>query len=113
MPLDYKETKKARAKFQKKKAENELSEEKNLISLTTAQLKWTILKWAKYLRETEHWTNIFISPDLTNRGREAGKKLGAELKRRRNEGEQNLAIRRNQIITLKKTESEPPILVDN
>ncbi|KAK2147853.1 hypothetical protein LSH36_534g01000 [Paralvinella palmiformis] len=44
--------------------------------------------------------------------REAGKNLRAELKRRRDEGEQNLAICRNQIITLKETEPEPPTLVD-
>ena len=77
-----------------------------LIALTTAQPKWAILKWAKYLRETEHWMNIFISPDLIHRGREAGKNLRAEMKRRRNEGEQNLAIR-------KKTDPEPPTLVGN
>ena len=67
----------------------------------------------KHLRETEDWTNIFISLDLTHRGREAGKKLGAELKRRRDDGEQNLAIRRNQIITPKKTRPEPPTLEGN
>ena len=73
-----------------------------LIALSTAQLKWAILKRAKYLREIEHWMNIFMSPHLTHKEREAGKNLRAELKRRRDEGEQNLAIRRNQVITLKR-----------
>ena len=40
-------------------------------------------------------------------------RVRAQLKRRRDEGEQNLAIHGNLIVTLKKTEPEPPTLVGN
>ena len=70
-----------------------------LIQLTSPQLKWDILRRASTLRKSEVWPNIYISPDLTPKQREAGKTLRTELRRRREEGETNIYIHRNRIET--------------
>ena len=58
----------------------------NLITFTTTQLKWDILKQAKLLRNIERWANFFIYSGLTRAERERereregrGKILRAEL----------------------------------
>ena len=71
-----------------------------LVTLQYLQQKRDILRNAKQLRDSNKWGNIYISPDLTPKERDLGRKLRAELKDRRSNGETNLIIRRGQIITV-------------
>ena len=64
--------------------------------------KREILGSAKKLTDSETWSNIFITPDMiTERQRKeqttAWRTRGEELKRRLNEGEEELVIRGGQI----------------
>ena len=61
--------------------------------------KRQILSKAKTLRNSTEWNRVYISPDLTPKERAENKKLRDELKRRRNEGEANLIIRKGVITT--------------
>ena len=72
-----------------------------LVSIHDYDQKKLILRNAKILRESMIWGNIYISPDLTPKEREAGRVLRSELKERKTQGETNLAIRRGKIVTLK------------
>ena len=71
-----------------------------LVALHDFQQKRDILRNAKQLQNSNEWGNIYISPDLTPKERDIGKKLRLELKARRDNGETNLVIRRGQIITM-------------
>jgi len=51
------------------------------------------------LGHTDNWANIYISADPTPTEREKEKKLGQELRERRDAGERNLIIPSNQIVT--------------
>jgi hypothetical protein len=62
--------------------------------------KRSMLLNAKKLKDSQDDTlkNIFITPDLSKRAREQSRKLRAEMNRRKEEGEDNLIIRRGKII---------------
>ena len=53
---------------------------------------------ASQLRRSSEWHSIYINPDLTQKEREAGKKLREELAQRRRAGEQNIYIKRGRIV---------------
>ena len=68
-----------------------------IVGLENIEVKSEILKMAPQLRATEKWSNVYISPDLTWKEREEGRRLREELKRRTSAGEANLIIRRGRI----------------
>ena len=53
---------------------------------------------------------MYLSPDLTLREREEGRKLREELKRRRDNGEHNLVIRNRKIVEVKNDRASKPAL---
>ena len=59
-----------------------------------------IIKLAPQLRNNPGFSNIYVNPDRTKEEREQGKKLRQELATRRENGEENLVIRRGKIIPL-------------
>lgn len=69
-----------------------------IISLENAEVKVDVLKLAPQLRAIEEWKNVYITPDLTWKEREEGRRLREELRRRTSEGEQNLIIRRGRVV---------------
>lgn len=69
-----------------------------MATLATPARKKMILAAAKTLRNTEDWSNIYITPDQTPKEREEGRVLREELRTRRNAGEENIVIRRNKIV---------------
>ena len=70
-----------------------------IVGLENAEVKIEVLKMASQLRETEKWHDIYITPDLTWKEREEGRRLREELRRRTSAGEPNLVIRRGRIIS--------------
>jgi len=71
-----------------------------LVCLNDAVVRGTILSQSGRLRKHEQFKNTYISPDRTKMEREKQQKLVTELKRRRLNGEKNLVIRNNTIITI-------------
>ena len=71
-----------------------------IVCTDNAEVKTDVLKMAPQLRQNAEYSNIYITPDLTWREREEGRKLREELARRREAGEENLVIRRGKIIRL-------------
>lgn len=71
-----------------------------IVSMENVETKVEILKRARDLRHIPELSNIYITPDLTWKEREDGKKLREELARRRDSGESNLIIRRGKIVQL-------------
>ena len=69
-----------------------------IVGLENAEVKADILKLAPQLRMSDRWRGVFISPDLTWKEREEGRKLREELRRRTNSGEEDLVIRRGRIV---------------
>lgn len=70
-----------------------------LVSLETLSMKRTLLSKSAILRKSEHWKDVFVSPDLTPKERKTNRLLRTELKRRKSAGEQqNLIIRRGKIV---------------
>lgn len=63
-----------------------------LVTLSDFGDKRYVLRNARNLRQSDEWSDVFISPDLTPQEREAGRNLRAELKQRRDQGETNLII---------------------
>lgn len=72
------------------------------VVLSTPSERKEVLAAAKKMRETkkEELKDIFINPDLSKLAREEGKKLRAELARRKGNGETNIAIRRGKIVSV-------------
>ena len=58
-----------------------------LIKVTDTKEKWYILGKAKNLRDSEIYSKIFISKDMTIEERQKDKELRAELKERKENGE--------------------------
>ena len=75
-----------------------------IVTLELEETKWEIIRLAPQLRHSERWPRVYLSPDLTRAEREEGRKLREELKRRRDNGEENLTIRNHKIV---KTEKGP------
>lgn len=69
------------------------------ISCQDMKSKWEILALNKKLRvSNKGYQNIFIDPDLTAQQRSKDKELRQELKRRKENGEENLIIKKGEII---------------
>lgn len=70
------------------------------VAVSNFQSKRQLLSKAKNLRQakSDQLRKVFITPDLSPQEREYQKNLRAELHRRRTAGEQNLVIRRGQIV---------------
>lgn len=71
-----------------------------LAVLDTPNQKRAILAAAKRLRDDPEWSNVFITPDHTPKEREENKKLRDLLRTRRDNGEKDIVIRRNQIVKM-------------
>ena len=69
-----------------------------VISLEDVDTKHEILKVASQLRDSADWSNVYITPDLTWKEREVGRKLREDLARRRANGEENLFIKQGKIV---------------
>ena len=69
-----------------------------IITLDNPACKHDILRGAPQLRNSGKYDKIYITPDLTLKEREAGRKLREELASRKRAGEENLAIRGGKII---------------
>ena len=70
-----------------------------LVTLSDEHHKRLVMKQASKLQATERWNNIYVTPDLTIKERETNKALREELKRRKDNGEKNLIIKRGRIVT--------------
>lgn len=71
-----------------------------LVRVDDEVIKKKILARSPQLRSNETWKRVFITPDMTRSEREAHKLLRNELKTRRSQGETNLTIRGNRIISV-------------
>ena len=84
----------------------EHSEKPRLLKVTvdSVETKRKILFKAKSLRnsKSDKLSNIYVTPDLTSKEREAGKKLRDELRARRSEGEE-VMIRGGKIVEARKS----------
>ena len=69
-----------------------------LVSMSDEASKWLCLKHAPKLRNDTKFRNVYLSPDLTLKEREASKKLYLELKGRRERGEKDLVIKHGKIV---------------
>ena len=78
-----------------------------IISLELPSAKQDILRMAPLLRHSERYVNIYITPDLTRKERDASKKLREELASRKRAGETNLTIRAGKIVCLSSASATP------
>ncbi|XP_014676496.1 PREDICTED: uncharacterized protein LOC106816407 [Priapulus caudatus] len=69
-----------------------------LVALDDNKKKRVILSHAKELRELEEWNTVYISPDLTRKEQEEGKKLREQLRLLREQGHNDYIIRRGMIV---------------
>ena len=76
-----------------------------IVSLDSVETKMDVLKLASQLRHLTTWKRIYVTPDLSKKEREENKRLREELSMRRQEGEEDLMIRRGRIV---KVNSEKP-----
>jgi len=74
------------------------------VTVDSVSSKIQALRNAKRLRNTQHWKEVFVTPDMTPKEREKNKALREELKRRRDDGEEHLVIRNGEIA---KVEDKP------
>ena len=68
------------------------------VTLDSVKNKRDVLNNAKNVRNSSTWGRVYITPDLTPRERDANKILREELKKRRDDGETGLFIRRGKIL---------------
>ena len=79
-----------------------------LITTAMVDSKMNMLKSTHQLRSIDQYENIYISPDRTRQERESFKKLQAELKHRKDDGEPNLIVRNDKMyIATKYTVLQP------
>ena len=76
-----------------------------IITLGNPAVKQDILRNAPLLRNSSGFGNIYLSPDLTQKEREASKKLREELASRKRAGETNIIIRGGRIVQVTARES--------
>ena len=69
-----------------------------VITVEDSDSKHEILRMSSQLRDSANWSNVYITPDLTWKEREAARNLRQELGRRRANGEENLFIRQGKIV---------------
>ena len=70
-----------------------------LVTLGDSSARRNILRNVKTLRNSSSYKKVFINPDLTPKERVANKQILEELRHRRQQGEVNLIIRRNKIVS--------------
>ena len=63
-------------------------------------MKGDVLRLAPQLRNSNSWSNIYITPDLTKEERDAARKVREELAARRSAGETNLTIRKGKVVSV-------------
>ena len=81
------------------------------IECETTDQKYMMLKRSKALARQESTRDVYIGPDLTRKERLANKDLREELNAKRARGEEeNIAIRRNEIVTTPLLLVAPPLL---
>ena len=69
-----------------------------LVVFDDEKTKWTCLRCASRLKDDAVFQKVYISPDLTPQERKENRELLMELKRRREEGEKDIMIRRDRIV---------------
>ena len=69
-------------------------------SVVEDQMRKSILKGARNLKEKEEYRNVFIMPDLTKKQQENGKKLRDKLKEIRASGVSDAKIAHNEIVKM-------------
>ena len=70
------------------------------VVVDSVKSKRRVLQGAKKLHDNTTWSNIYITPDHTPKERQTYKDLREELRRRTENGEQRLVIRRGKITTI-------------
>lgn len=68
-----------------------------MVTLNTVGQKWGIIKDSKKLKDSVHFKNILIVPDLTFKEREHNRQLRNKLKRLRELGERGWFISKGQL----------------
>ncbi len=68
------------------------------VKLASVEVKRQTLAKAKQLKSFSRWKRVYITPDLTFKEREESRKLRQELFARRDQGEQDIVIRRGKIV---------------
>ncbi len=76
------------------------------VTVDSVKSKREILINAKKLRGIGKWKNIFVTPDLAPKERQQNKELREELKKRREDGEDGLVIRRGKITHIHNAQHE-------
>ena len=71
-----------------------------IVTLENEEVKSELLRMAPQLRHLTTWKRIYVTPDLSKKEREEGKKLREELVRRRQDGEENIMIKRGRIMKI-------------
>ena len=85
-----------------------------LITLTDNYARSHLLmRNAKTLRSSNTYRNVYISPDLTLKEREANKLLRQELFTRKQAGETNLIIRHGKIVSKHIKHNTTPVVMDS
>ena len=69
-----------------------------LVVFDDEKTKWTCLRRASRLKDDAVFQKVYLSPDLTPQERKENRELLMELKRRREEGEKDIMIRRGRIV---------------
>ena len=70
------------------------------VGVDSVKSKRNLLQNARKLRRTEAWKKVFITPDHTPKERQVNRELREELKRRSEEGEERLVIRKGKIVQI-------------
>ena len=68
-----------------------------LVTLSSEDMKWEVLREAKNLRDFDEYHGVYINPDLTKTEREQNKKLRDEVREKREKGE-DVVIYKGRII---------------
>ena len=79
-----------------------------IVTLDTPGVKGDVLRLAPQLRNSDKWSNIYITPDLTKSEREAARKVREELATRKASGETNLTIRKGKVVSKGQTSTSGP-----
>ena len=69
-----------------------------IVSLASEEVKGDLLRMAPQLRYLSTWERIYVTPDLSKKEREEGKKLRIELTARKHAGESDIMIKRGKIV---------------
>ena len=78
-----------------------------IVSLDNPASKFDVLRHATELRNSDEYQNIYVTPDLTPKEREANRILREELAVRKKAGEANLMIRKGRIVQVARSAPAP------